>query len=152
MPLRGTGDPRRRGPRRRRRGPHTVHAPGLRGLPHDAAGETPKGPHLGGIATRYSNAELIESIVRPAAKVAQGFATNAFETKDGRVLTGFVIREGNTDVVVRDIAGVETTLEKNIITNRRVLEGSVMPPGLVDTLTIQELASLLAFLGSTTGK
>ena len=50
--------------------------------------------------------------MRPAAKVAQGFATNGFETKDSRLLSGFVIREGTADVVIRDIAGVETTLQK----------------------------------------
>ena len=114
--------------------------------------ETEKGPYLGGIATRYSRAELIESIVRPAAKVAQGFATNFFDMADGRHLEGFVVREGGTEVVLRDLAGVETTVRKDQIKTRGVREGSIMPPGLADSLTLQELASLLAYLGSTTGK
>ncbi len=114
--------------------------------------ETEKGPYLGGIATRYSRAELIESIVRPAAKVAQGFATNFFDMADGRHLEGFVVREGGTEVVLRDLAGAETTVRKDQIKARGVREGSIMPPGLADSLTLQELASLLAYLGSTTGK
>ena len=114
--------------------------------------ETEKGPYLGGIATRYSRAELIESILRPAAKIAQGFATNFFDTTDGRHFEGFVVREGGTEVVIRDLAGVETTLRKDQIKARGVREGSIMPPGLADTLTLQELSSLLAYLGSTTGK
>jgi putative heme-binding domain-containing protein len=114
--------------------------------------ETEKGPYLGGIATRYSRDELLESILRPAAKVAQGFATNYFDTADGRQVQGFVIREGNLDVVIRDLTGAETTLQKNQIKSRGVREGSVMPPGLMDTSTLQELASLLAYLGSTSGK
>jgi putative membrane-bound dehydrogenase-like protein len=114
--------------------------------------ETEKGPYLGGITTRYSRAELIESIARPAAKIAQGFATNFFDTTDGRHFEGFVVREGGTEVVIRDLLGVETTLRKDQIKSRGVREGSIMPPGLVDTLTLQELASLLAYLGSTTGK
>jgi putative heme-binding domain-containing protein len=114
--------------------------------------ETEKGPYLGGIATRYSRAELIESIVRPAAKVAQGFATNFFDMTDGRHLEGFVVREGGTEVVLRDLAGVETTVRKDQIKVRGVREGSIMPPGLADSLTLQEFASLLAYLGSTTGK
>jgi putative heme-binding domain-containing protein len=114
--------------------------------------ETEKGPYLGGIAARYSRAELIESLVRPAAKVAQGFATNFFDTTDGRHFEGFVVREGGTEVVIRDLVGVETTLRKDQIKSRGVREGSIMPPGLVDSLTLQELASLLAYLGSTTGK
>ncbi len=114
--------------------------------------ETEKGPYLGGIATRYSRAELIESILRPGAKIAQGFATNFFDTTDGRHLEGFVVREGGADVVIRDLAGTETTLRKDQIKARGVREGSIMPPGLGDTLTVQELASLLAYLGSTGGK
>ncbi len=114
--------------------------------------ETEKGPYLGGITTRYSRAELIESIVRPAAKIAQGFATNFFDTTDGRHFEGFVVREGGTEVVIRDLVGVETTIRKDQIKVRGVREGSIMPPGLADTLTLHELASLLAYLGSTTGK
>jgi putative heme-binding domain-containing protein len=110
--------------------------------------EALKGPYLGGISQRYNRAELIDSIVRPAATVAQGFATNYFEMKDGRQLSGFIIQEGTTEVVIRDIAGTETKLAKNAIANRGVLEGSVMPPGLVDSLTLQEFASLLAYLDS----
>ena len=114
--------------------------------------ETEKGPNLGGIATRYSRTELIESIVRPAAKVAQGFATNFFDMADGRHLEGFVVREGGTEVVLRDLAGVETTVRKDQIKARGVREGSIMPPGLADSLTLHEFASLLAYLGSTTAK
>ena len=117
-----------------------------------AAGEPEKGPYLGGIFARYSKAEVIESIIRPAAKVAQGFATHSFTTTDKRQFTGFVIREGNTDVVIRDLTGAETTLRKSEIAARSAGEGSVMPPGLVDTLTLHELASLLAFLEASTAK
>lgn len=114
-----------------------------------AAGEPEKGPPLGGIFTRYSRAEVLESIVRPSAKVAQGFATHTFTTHDKRQLSGFVVREGQDDVVIRDLAGTETTLRKNEIAARTAVEGSTMPPGLVDALTVPELASLLAFLEST---
>jgi putative membrane-bound dehydrogenase-like protein len=117
-----------------------------------AAGEPEKGPHLGGIFSRYSKAEVIESILRPAARVAQGFATQSFTTTDKRQFTGFVVREGQDEVVVRDLAGTETTLRKNEIAARTPREGSVMPAGLVDTLTLQEFASLLTFLESTGSK
>jgi hypothetical protein len=53
---------------------------------------------------------------------------------------------------MRDLTGAETTLRKAQITNRRVSEGSVMLQGLVDSLNLQEFASLLAFLESTSAK
>jgi putative heme-binding domain-containing protein len=113
--------------------------------------EALKGPFLGGISQRYNRAELIDSIVRPAAVVAQGFGTNYFDMKDGRHVEGFIIREGTTEVVVRDIAGTETTLAKNAIAERGTRDGSIMPQGLVDNLTLQEFASLLAYLDSLKG-
>ncbi len=116
------------------------------------ASEPEKGPFLGGIYTRYSKAEVLESIIRPAAKVAQGFATHVFTMADKRQLSGFVVREGPDDVVIRDLTGAETTLRKAAIASRSVSEGSVMLRGLVDSLTLQDLASLLAFLESTSGK
>ena len=50
---------------------------------------------------------------------------------------------------MRDLGGVETTLRKALISNRGVREGSMMPQGLVDALTLNELASMLAFLATT---
>ena len=46
---------------------------------------------LGGIAGRYSRAELCESILKPSAKIAQGFETQWFKTNDGDVLIGFCV-------------------------------------------------------------
>lgn len=112
-------------------------------------GEQEKGPSLGGIRARYSRAEVIEAILRPSARVAQGFATNTFTMADSRQLTGFVVREGPESVVVRDLTGTETTLAKAQIVSRGVMAESTMPPGLVDGLTLPELASLLTFLEST---
>jgi len=113
------------------------------------AAEAPKGPFLGGILARYSRAEVLESILQPSARLAQGFATNWFVMNDDRQVSGFVVREGQQDVVVRDITGVETTLLKAQIAERGVSEVSTMPPGLAESLTLQDLASLLAFLEST---
>src|SRR5262249_4406253 len=56
----------------------------------DADGQSPKGPHLVDIGKRYSTAELVESILQPSAKIAQGFETYLFEMRDGKVYTGFV--------------------------------------------------------------
>ena len=80
-----------------------------------AANEPETGPFLGGIYTRYSKAEVLESIMQPAAKVAQGFATHVFTMADKRQLSGFVVREGPDEVVIRDLTGAETTLRKAAI-------------------------------------
>lgn len=114
--------------------------------------EAPKGPFLGGIATRYSRADLCESILKPNAKIAQGFETQSFKTKDGDELEGFVTREGGDDLDVRNIAGITTTLAKKDIKDRGKRETSAMPQGLADKLTPADLASILAYLESLKSK
>lgn len=113
------------------------------------ANEAPKGPFLGGIGTRYSRAELCESILKPNAKIAQGFETQWFRTKDDEEIEGFVTREGGDDLDVRNVAGIVTTLSKKNILERTKRETSMMPMGLADRLTSAELASLLAYLEAT---
>ena len=114
--------------------------------------EPPKGPMLGGIATRYSRAELCESILKPSAKIAQGFESQSFTLKNGDQVDGFVVKEGGDSVEVRNLVGTSTVIEKGDIAERHKLEQSIMPEGLVANLTPGELASLLAFLESTSAK
>ena len=45
------------------------------------------------IGKRYKPDELVESILKPSAKLAQGYETYRFATADGRVFTGFVVSE-----------------------------------------------------------
>lgn len=111
-----------------------------------SATEAPKGPFLGGIGTRYSRAELCESILKPGAKIAQGFETQWFKTKDDEEIEGFVTREGGDDLDVRNVAGITTTLAKKNILERAKREKSIMPDGLADKATPAELASLLTYL------
>jgi putative heme-binding domain-containing protein len=110
------------------------------------ADEAPKGPFLGGIGARYNRAELCESILKPNAKIAQGFETQWFKTKDDEEIEGFITREGGDDLDVRNIAGITTTLAKKDIAQRAAREKSMMPEGLADKITPAELAALLAYL------
>ena len=113
-----------------------------------APGEVPKGPSLLGISARYSRAELTESILKPSAKIAQGFEPQKIATVDGRTYEGFVVRESGDEIELRDIQGNVSILAKKEIDARAKGDVSIMPTGLVDPLTIQDLASLLAYLES----
>jgi putative membrane-bound dehydrogenase-like protein len=111
-------------------------------------GEVPKGPPLAGISTRYSKPELIESILKPSAKIAQGFEPQKFADVDGRTYQGFVVRESGDEVEFRDANGVSTVLPKSQIEERVNGDVSIMPTGLVDPLTVPELAAILDYLES----
>lgn len=99
-----------------------------------AKSDTPKGPYLGDIATRYKRLELLESILKPGAKIAQGFETQYFELTNGKVVEGFVVREAGDEVEIRNVQGVATVLKKAEIDVRGKREISVMPERLGEDL------------------
>lgn len=114
----------------------------------DADGQTPKGPHLVEIGKRLSAPELVESILKPSAKIAQGYETYAFALGDGRVLSGFVVSEGAKSVRIRESNGALRELAGGEIEERRRVESSIMPEGVAANLTPEALADLVAYLGS----
>ena len=117
-----------------------------------ANGQVPKGPHLVDIGKRYKKHELIESILNPNAKIAQGFDTYAFITVEGKVISGFITSESAKEVNIRQTNGLPLILKKDDIEVRRKSEGSMMPKGLADNLTPELLADLIAYLQSLKSK
>ncbi len=114
--------------------------------------EAQKGPYLGNIAQTYKRPELAQNILDPNKTIAQGFATNFITTKDGNAQMGFVTFESADEVKIRNIAAQEFTIKTKDITQRDKPPISMMPPGLVGTLTIHEFASLLDYLESLVKK
>ncbi len=108
--------------------------------------EAPKGPYLGNIAQTYSRPELARAILEPNATIAQGFATEVVVLKDGSQQVGFITLESADKVKLRNVTAQEFTFAVKDIVQRQKLPISVMPPGLVDGLTVRELASLLDYL------
>ena len=114
--------------------------------------ETLKGPMLAGIAERYKKPELLESILKPSAKIAQGFETHLFELTNGKKIEGFIVKEAGTEIELRDGTGASILVKKEDIEQRKTSKVSMMPEKLVDNLTVPELAAIVAYLESLKGK
>ncbi|WP_435018733.1 DUF7133 domain-containing protein [Tundrisphaera sp. TA3] len=120
---------------------------------HTVAKSDPvKGPYLGDITNRYSRTELAESILRPSARISQGFETQKIATVAGQVIEGFVSRESGDELELRNATGALVLIPKSEIDERGKSEQSIMPNGLLDPLTPHDLASLLAYLESLKNK
>ncbi len=110
--------------------------------------EPPKGPLLSAVAKIYDRAALTESILKPNAKIAQGFESTWVKTKKGEQIEGFITREGGDSVDIRNIVGQTVTVEKADVVERGVRPQSMMPEGLLNAFTTADLANLLAWLES----
>ncbi len=113
-----------------------------------ADGQTPKGPHLFEIGKRYKPAELVESVLKPSLKLAQGYETYQFQMASGKIHQGFVVSERADATVVRESDGSRRELKKAEIEERVMQKTSAMPEGLVSNLTPEQLADVIAFLQS----
>jgi putative membrane-bound dehydrogenase-like protein len=132
------------------RGKATFEARSCRACHTVADGQTPKGPHLVDIGKRYNSSELVESILKPSAKIAQGYEAYSFAMSDGRILSGFVVSEGGQTVQIRESSGALHELKRSDVEERRRQEPSAMPEGIAGTLTPEQLADLVAYLQTLT--
>lgn len=108
--------------------------------------EPMKGPFMGQVGSIMNREQIAESILKPNASISQGFATVAISTKDKKSYMGFVTQETADIVVMRSITGEASTIKKSNIASRKETDMSMMPAGLANSLSIEEFASLLAFL------
>ena len=105
------------------------------------------GPKLDGIAKRCDPRSLLESIVLPNARIADGYATTVIITDEGLTISGVVTAEDDETVSLRNADG---RIEKVAVTSidERASGPSSMPADLAAKLSRRELRDLLAWLQS----
>lgn len=104
------------------------------------------GPDLSKLSTRLKPAEIVESILWPRRRVADGYSAIAVATEDGKVVQGYRISENADALVLRDATGgTRLSIAKNLVEEVREI-GSLMPEGLVDALDFNDRRDLARFL------
>ena len=106
------------------------------------------GPDLTG-SNRDSSEYLLDNIIDPSRIVPRGMRQVIFLIDDGRVITGVPIREDDHTVTIQTADSVKT-IDKTTIERRRQQETSLMPEGLLENLSDQQVRDLFAFLQSST--
>lgn len=105
------------------------------------------GPDLTLIAQQGDRAAILRSILEPHREVAPQFYPSLVKLKDGTEFTGILLRSSSSEVF-RDLTGKERSFPEADVISRTEIKMSLMPPGLVMSLTDAELRDLLAFLTS----
>ena len=115
---------------------------------HDAGGQGKQaGPVLDSIASRVDRAYLLDAIVRPSAKIAEGYDSVTVVLDDGRVVNGSVIRESETDLVIATAEAKIVTIDQGEIDERQTNSVSAMPE-MGKILTASEVRDLVAYLST----
>jgi putative membrane-bound dehydrogenase-like protein len=104
------------------------------------------GPDLTKIGSVRSDRDLLESILFPSASLVRSFEPIAVATQDGKVYNGLIRGENADELILATGANQEARIARREIEEMRPSTVSVMPAGLDQQLTPQELADLVAFL------
>lgn len=111
-------------------------------------GRTALGPDLTGAAGRFSRLDLFTAIFLPHRDVSPRYQATAIVTGDGQVHTGLAIYESVDGLVLRTSTNQTLRIEAADIQERRRLNTSLMPSGLLKDLEDGDLADLYAYLQS----
>jgi putative membrane-bound dehydrogenase-like protein len=104
------------------------------------------GPDLTRVGSIRSERDLMESIVFPSASLVRSFEPIAVATSDGKVTSGLLRGETADDLVLATGVNQEARIARRQIEEIRPSTVSIMPGGLDQQLSPQELADLIAFL------
>ena len=108
-----------------------------------------KGGNVGPDLTPYQRGNLdtlLSSVVQPSAEIREGFEQVTLLTLDGRLLTGFLTDQDNQIVTLRGKSGEDIRVERDDIELIEPVGRSLMPDGLLDELTDEQLRDFFAYL------
>jgi putative heme-binding domain-containing protein len=106
------------------------------------------GPSLTGYQ-RDQLATLTLNIVGPSLEVREGYQSYALLTESGQLLTGYIEQESPDQVTLRAVDGLSYTIERERIESMKPQPQSLMPEGLLDNLSDQQIRDLFAYLRSS---
>jgi len=113
------------------------------------------GPDLTQLGTRFSNRDILESIIEPSKVISDQYAATDFKMKDGSTITGRLKNEENGKYYISMNPFSPQTLqaiEKKDVVSTKLSNVSIMFPGTINRLNKEEVKDLLAYLVSAGNK
>jgi putative membrane-bound dehydrogenase-like protein len=104
------------------------------------------GPDLTRIGSIRSERDLLESILFPSASFVRSYEPVLVTTRSGKVHNGLVKKDTPEEIVLATGADQEVRIPRDDIEEMVPSKTSLMPAGLDQQLSAQELADLVAFL------
>jgi putative membrane-bound dehydrogenase-like protein len=103
------------------------------------------GPDLSAIGKKGSKEDLYNSLLVPSKAIADQFLSWKVDTDDGLSIVGLLVGETETEMTIRDANGKDYKFPIKGTERKKQLV-SLMPEGLLNTLTEDELVDLVEYL------
>ena len=103
------------------------------------------GPDLSGIGKKASKENLFESMILPSKAIADQYLSWKVDTDDGQSIVGLLMGETETEITIRDANGKDYKFPAKGTEKKKQLT-SIMPEGLIATLTEDELVDVVEYL------
>jgi putative heme-binding domain-containing protein len=106
------------------------------------------GPDLSRIGAKFGKQAMLDNIVHPNDAIGHEYVTTHFTLASGEEILGLVTSETGGQITVRIAADQERRIRSADVKSRQESRISSMPEGLLDALSLQQIADLLEFLAT----
>ena len=106
------------------------------------------GPDLVSLGSSAPIDYIVDSLLEPAKKIKEGYHTTVVTTKQGEVITGGLVRDSDSELVLRMVDGSFKNIKTSVIEKKEISPVSLMPPGLTASLRKDEFIDLMSFLSA----
>ena len=106
------------------------------------------GPDLFATGDKFGRREIIDSILTPSARIADGYETTILRTESGNVYSGIVKQATNQSIEIAVAVGGSVRIAVDDIEARRTSAVSMMPQDLHASLSLAEFNDLIEYLVS----
>ena len=117
----------------------------------DAGGNV--GPDLTAVAQRFGRKDILDAIIDPNKAVSDQYAMMTLTVRKfggGEEQVSGLVKEatsGTVTLLTDPVQGKTAAFYDNVILKREKANVSIMPPALLNTLSAEEVADLLAYMG-----
>jgi len=109
------------------------------------------GADLSKLDPKYKPLDILKEILDPSANINEKYQSNTIELASGKVVTGLVIEESGDVIKLVENPLVKAdpiVIKRGDVVDRVKSKTSIMPKGLLDKLTKDEILDLIAYLSA----
>jgi putative heme-binding domain-containing protein len=103
------------------------------------------GPNLSGVGAMGTEA-ILRNLLQPNAAMENGYRIYRMEMKNGDLIDALFVSEDKDSVIIRLPGSEDKRVAKKDVRETKFLRRSLMPEGLLDTMTGEQVSDLFAYL------